>query len=101
MGWEPLRTTTTDEHGVQRTVTEPEWDEESRDEMLALAAWEDSRCPACGGPADECQTPEAEFRFQGAPPVRCHRKDAILRYQDKAGNYERANALLWRAEERG
>ena len=100
MGWEPLRTTTTDERGVQRTVTEPEWDEESRDEMLALAAWEDSRCPICGGPAEECQSPEGERRFQGVPPVRCHRTDAIIRYQDRAGAYERPSALLWRAEER-
>lgn len=100
MGWEPLRTVTVDAEGVQRTVTEPEWDEESRDEMLALSAWEDSRCPLCGGPIDECQSPEAEGRFAGTPPVRCHRTDAIIRYQDKAGNYERSRALLWRAAER-
>ena len=100
MGWEPLRTATTDEHGVTRTVTEPEWDEESRDEMIALAVYEDTLCPRCGGPADECQSPEAERRFEGVPPVRCHRTDAIIRYQNKAGTYERGNALLWRAQER-
>lgn len=100
MGWEPLRTTTTDAEGVQVTVTEQEWDEESRDEMLALAAYEETLCPICHGPAEDCQSVEAERRFEGVPPVRCHRTDAIIRYQNKAGNYERDRALLWRAQAR-
>lgn len=94
-----MRTTTTVD-GVQTTVTEPEWDDEERDKMIALAAWEATRCALCGGPVDECQTLEAERRFEGVPPIRCHRTDAIKRYQGKAGNYERPEALLWRARER-
>lgn len=85
---------------MQTVTVEPEWDDDARDEMIALSLYEDSRCPICGGPAEECQSAEAEFRFQGAPPVRCHRTDAIIRYQDKAGTYERSRALLWRAEKR-
>lgn len=98
-GWEPVRTTTTVD-GVQTMVAEPEWDEDERAHMIALAMWEDSRCPLCGGPVEDCQSPEAERRFAGTPPVRCHRTDAIIRYQDKAGEYPRPRALLWRAEDR-
>lgn len=79
---------------------EPEWDDEERDKMIALAAWEDSCCPICKGPAEECQSIEAERRFEGVPPIRCHRTDAIIRYQNNAGNYERDRALLWRARAR-
>lgn len=86
---------------MQVTTVEPEWDDEERDYMLALAAWEDTRCPLCGGDAEDCQSPEAEARFQGVPPTRCHRTDAIIRYQDKAGDYPRSRALLWAAEDRG
>lgn len=82
---------------MQTTVTEPEWDDEQRDMMLSLAAWEESRCSLCGGPVEDCQSPEAERRFEGTPPVRCHRTDAIIRYQEKAGEYPRSRALLWRA----
>jgi len=68
--------------------------------MTALPALEDSQRPECGGPAEECQTPEAERRWKGAPPTRCHRTDAVLRFQEK-GTYERTRALTWHAEERG
>lgn len=68
--------------------------------MLALAAFEATLCPICGGPASECQSPEAETRWKGTPPTRCHRTDAIRRYQENAAEYPRPSALMWGAEER-
>jgi len=87
--------------GVTRTVTEPEWDDDERDYMLALAAWEASLCPVCGGPAEECQAPDADRRFKGVPPVRCHRTDAVRRFQEKSSTYPRPEALIWHAEVQG
>jgi len=95
-----VRTIVTDGQGVQTVTVEPEWDEQERGYMTALSAFEDSLCPVCGGPPEECQTPEAERRWTGTPPTRCHRTDAVLRFQEK-GTYERARALTWHAEERG
>lgn len=95
-----MRTVVTD-GGTQTVTVEPEWDEQERDYMLSLSAYEDTLCPLCGGPVEDCQTPEAEWRFKGTPPTRCHRTDAILRYQDNAGDYARHKALLWRAEDKG
>lgn len=85
---------------METTVTEPEWDDVQRDHMLALAAYEATLCPICGGPADECQSPEAEGRFKGVPPTRCHRTDAIVRYQENTDEYPRPKALMWGAEKR-
>lgn len=81
-------------------TVEPEWDDDSRDAMLALAAWEESLCPLCGGPRDQCQDPEAEWRFKGVPPTRCHRTDAVSRFREGA-EHARPEALLWHAEEKG
>lgn len=86
---------------MQTTVTEPEWDDDSRTEMVALQAYEDTLCPLCGGPAEECQGEGADRRYVGTPPVRCYRRDAILGYQDAAADYPHPSALLWRTEERG
>lgn len=80
------------------TTTEPEWDDTERDMMLALALWEEQLCPVCGHPAEECQSAEAERRFRGAPPTRCYRTDAVLRYQEGQGTYLRPRALMWHAE---
>lgn len=93
-------TTSTTVDGVTTRTREVEWDDEQRDWMVALAAWEDALCPVCGGPIDECQSPEAEFAWKGAPPVRCHRTDAMLMWQEKAADYKRPKALLWRAVKR-
>lgn len=100
LGWEPTRTIVTD--GVLQTVTmEPEWDEQERDYMIALQAFEDSLCPVCGGPTEECQSPEAEWEWQGTPPTRCHRTDAVLRYQESIQKQlDRPRALTWHAEKR-
>jgi hypothetical protein len=78
------------------TMAEPEWDEQTRNQALAYELA--PLCPACGGPAEECQDPEREFDWQVPPPVRCHRKTALGHAQ--RGVTEQSNpvpeALLWR-----
>lgn len=85
---------------MQTVTVEPEWDGQERDYMTALQAFEDSLCTVCGGPPEECQTPEAEWHWKGTPPSRCHRTDAVLRVQEDGGNRERPRALIWHAEKR-
>jgi hypothetical protein len=81
------------------TMAEPEWDEQTR--AMAIAFDLVPLCPACGGPAEECQDPAHEFDWRVPPPVRCHRKTALL--QAQSGVNERDNpfpmALLWRNAE--
>lgn len=59
MGWEP-RTVYTYDAGGRLVSSQPEveWDEDERAWMLALGAYRSGLCPVCGGPSDECQSPE-------------------------------------------
>lgn len=78
------------------TMAEPEWDEDTRTLVLGHAAVD--LCPVCGGPAVECQDPENQFAYTVLPPVRCHRKTALVEAQQRVT--EKTNpimsALLWR-----
>ncbi|MGO1711779.1 hypothetical protein [Corynebacterium variabile] len=83
------------------TTTEPEWDEQERAWMLALAAYEEEMtCPVCGGPVSECQSTTAEGRFEVGPPVRCHRRTALLQAQDAYKDAKQSAALMWMASPR-
>lgn len=69
--------------------------------MLALAQWEATRCPACGGSPDDCQGPAAEFRWKVSGPVRCHRTAAKRRRERewlKGKGDEIPDSLLFRVE---
>lgn len=69
--------------------------------MTAFQAYEDTLCPVCGGPPEDCQTLEAERQWAGVPPTRCHKATAIYRYQDSEGNkLPHPRALTWNAEKR-
>lgn len=68
--------------------------------MIGLAQWREGRCSACGGPAEECQGEGAEWRYEAALPVRCHRMTTILRAQDGDDKREYPQALLWGARKR-
>lgn len=78
------------------TMLEPEWDEETRNLVLALDLA--PLCPACGGPAELCQDAAREFDWHVPAPVRCHRKTALSQAQRAVT--EQTNpipeALLWR-----
>ena len=99
LGWEPVRTVVTD-GDVQTVSVEPEWDDEQRDHMIALALYEDGLCAVCGGPPEDCQSLEAERLWEGVPPVRCHKTDAILRYQENGEERPRPRALMFGAKMR-
>ena len=78
-----------DDHGrmVRSTeYVESAWDEHQRGLMLALAEWEATRCPACGGDPAECQAPESDINnpfgswvYDAGLPVECHRGSAARR----------------------
>jgi hypothetical protein len=69
--------------------------------MLALAAWERTRCPVCGGDREECWAAENEGRFRAQPPVRCHRETALAKARKEYADQPGSSALLYRAELRG
>ena len=77
------------------TMAEPEWDEDTRN--LALAFDDVNICPICGGPAALCQDPARQDDWVAQPPVRCHRKTAILQRQSSVTEETNAQmqALLW------
>jgi len=79
------------------TTREPEWDEDTRNLVLALDRA--PLCPACGGPAELCQDIANQDHWRVQPPIRCHRSTA-LRQAQRALTEETnpvLEALLWRA----
>ena len=90
---------------VRTVVTrEPEWDDESRALLLALAEVEAGECSGCGMPLEECMSPEADpnnraggWTYEGGAPHRCHACSARERSVDafaKSGGSVTA-ALRW------
>lgn len=81
------------------TLLEPEWDEETRN--LVLAFDRAPLCPACGGPAELCQDVTRQYDWKVQAPVRCHRRTALS--QAQRAMTEETNpileALLWRYPE--
>lgn len=77
------------------TLAEPEWDEETRNLVLALDAVD--ICPLCRNPTAICQDPDRQFDWRAGAPVRCHVTTARLLAQ--RGVTEQSNpavqALLW------
>jgi len=104
----PERTTTL-QHDDSGNVTgwseyvESEWDDQQQAIMIALAVWEASRCPACGGDPEECQGAANEFAWRVDGPVRCHRTKARRdRERDylKGKDTEVPDSLLYRTVRR-
>lgn len=78
------------------TMAEPEWDEETRN--LVLANDQVDLCPRCGRPTFICQDPANQFNWKAQPPVRCHATTA-LRLAQKGVTEETnpaVDALIWR-----
>lgn len=76
-------------------MAEPEWDEQTR--TLALGYDNVAICPICGGPAYLCQDPANQFAFDVLPPVRCHRKTALVNKQRQVTEQTNpvVEALIW------
>jgi protein-disulfide isomerase len=85
------------------TVREPEWDEQEAGWMLALAVYEDTRCPICGGDIDECWADGADRLYRVPTPIRCHRYTAAAAARavyDRNPDVRHPEALIFRAERR-
>jgi len=78
-------------------MAEPEWDQETRD--LAQAHAQIDLCPICGGPAYLCQDPDLQDSWRALPPVRCHKRTALMLAQSKVTEKTnpQAGALMWAA----
>lgn len=76
-------------------MAEPEWDEATRDLVLALDAV--PMCPVCGGPSVLCQDPELQDDWRAADPIRCHAHSARLMRQRAVTEETNPGlaALLW------
>jgi hypothetical protein len=76
---------------------EPEWDTMQAGWMLALATYELTRCPACGGDRDECWAGENQEAWHVPTPQRCHRATVLDRARRDYAEQE-PTALMFRAE---
>lgn len=76
-------------------MAEPEWDQGTRDLVLALDAVD--LCPFCGQPTAVCQDPERQDDWVATDPVRCHAQTARLARQKNVTEQTnpQAGALLW------
>lgn len=105
-GWEPTETTEYEYDDGGRlvrsvTVREPEWSEQDRAWMAALAAYRTTRCPNCGGDLGECTAHESDGRTFVVPdPVRCRARTALAIKQAQYQDATQPEALLWRVERR-
>lgn len=68
--------------------------------MLAMRAYEDSRCPGCGGDAEETFHPDNQFAYRIGDPHRCHLCTAIDKAAEAylAAGGEHMRALRFRPE---
>jgi hypothetical protein len=106
-GWQPERETLhhyDDDGRLVRSVEwiESEWDEQQRGWMLALSAYEASRCQGCGGDVTETFDINNTFAYYVDAPHVCHACAAIERAMDsysKAGHTTGAS-LRWIPEKR-
>ncbi|GAB2951861.1 hypothetical protein GCM10027280_45310 [Micromonospora polyrhachis] len=82
------------------TCREPEWSDDDRAWMLALAYYRDTRCPLCGGDIRDCTAPEDDVVVTVPPPRRCLATDELRLATDQHKDKPGAGALLWRTEVR-
>lgn len=77
-------------------LAEPEWDQASRDLVLAMDAVQ--LCNVCGGPAELCQDPAREFDWVVPEPARCHRTTRVRERQAQMSEdtNPHMSALEWR-----
>lgn len=78
-------------------MVESEWDALQQGWMVALAEYEASRCPGCGGDLNETLTTEAES-YRVPPPARCGRCTRIAQAQEvHAKDHQHMHATRWTA----
>lgn len=62
--------------------------------MLALACYQDDRCPGCGDWIPETTSPGSDELYDIEPPARCGRCDANARSAERVKDNPRPQALL-------
>jgi len=100
-GWEPATLHEYDDNGrLVSSRPEPEWTDDERAWLLALADYRRLLCPCgCGHLAEESLNPANDGRFRVGPPTRCHARTATVQ---AAKGYEESAApaaLLFSAEQ--
>lgn len=85
------------------TMREPEWTEQDRAEVLALALYRDRLCPCgCGQPYVETTSPEDGGPQYEAGRVVCRARLALLEAQKAAETQDVVGgARLWHVRKRG
>lgn len=76
------------------TIREPEWTEQDRAEILALAYYRDSLCPLCGLDLSVCTSHEDDGPDFVVRRRRCRATDTKLAQQGEAQT-DRPGAVLW------
>lgn len=64
---------------------------------FALLAYDDDKCPGCGGQLTETTDIHTDGRWRVDPPTRCHRCTALGTAQDRYRETPHSHALLWNA----
>lgn len=78
---------------------EPEWDDEQRGLMLALAEVEGSECPSCHG--DLAETTDVAYEGKWTPTSQpCYRCLAINMHAQKRAQEKHSDSLLFGAYRR-
>jgi hypothetical protein len=80
---------------VTTTLAEPEWDEQTRAEAMALAVYQSTLCPVCGGPTAECQDPGTEDVWLPDLPIRCNKRVAYNQAEKPYSDDPNASALAY------
>lgn len=82
------------------TTRMPEWDDEQRGWMLALAVYRAGLCPLCGRPLSVCADPESEGEWTVPPARRCQVTTALRIAAPTYKDSPQPEALLLHAERR-
>jgi hypothetical protein len=79
---------------VVSSQPEPEWDEQSQAEMLALAVYRKRRCPGCGGDLEETTAAENEDHYRPELPLQCHRCVGLARAAEPYADQRNPHTFL-------
>lgn len=105
-GWEPGETHHLERDGAGDVTRihvrrEPEWDEESRAWLIALAELEAAECRRCGtdlnestSPEHDANNPERVAQYEPNLPIVCHHCAALNRSAKKYRDHDDAAALI-------